>query len=213
MAPIRPLHDPAAVDGAVEDAVAVLRRGGVVALPTDTVYGIAALPSVAGATSKLFAAKGRRADVPVAVLCADASQALSLVADGAVGSDARQVLDRFWPGGLTVVLPRRAGLGYELGEPATTIGLRCPNEPVVRAIAALVGPLATTSANRHGAPTPHDASGVVGALGDDLDLVLDGGERRGAPSTVVDMTTRPWRIVRAGAVDPAALVVVDETGE
>jgi L-threonylcarbamoyladenylate synthase len=184
----------------VERAAAVLRTGGVVVLPTDTVYGLAALPGVAGATDALFALKGRAGDVPLAVLCADADQALGLAPDAAVTDEVRRIATRLWPGSVTLVLPRRPGLGYALGAPEGTIGVRCPDQPLVRALAAAVGPLATTSANLHGEPTPATAAGVAALFGDRVGLVLDGGPCVADPSAVIDATGPRWRVLRPGAV-------------
>jgi tRNA threonylcarbamoyl adenosine modification protein (Sua5/YciO/YrdC/YwlC family) len=186
--------------GVVARAAGVLLAGELVVLPTDTVYGLAACPVVAGATRRLFAAKGRGADVPVAVLCADAEQALGLADPASLGADVRRIAARLWPGPLTLVLRRRPDLGYELGEPAATVGVRCPDEPLVRALATAVGPLATTSANRHGEPTPPTAAGVAEHFGAAVALVLDGGARSAPPSTVVDATGPSWRLLRAGSL-------------
>lgn len=192
---------PAVPDrGVVADAAAVLAAGEVLVLPTDTVYGLAASPSVAGATDRVFALKGRGADVPLAVLCAHADQALALADPGAVTTAVRRLADRLWPGPLTLVLPRRPGLGYALGEPATTVGVRCPDHALVAAVAAVAGPIATTSANRHGQPTPEQAAEVAAVLGDGVALVLDGGRCDGVPSTVVDATGADLTALRVGAV-------------
>ncbi|HEX5366448.1 MAG TPA: L-threonylcarbamoyladenylate synthase [Acidimicrobiales bacterium] len=185
--------------------VAALGAGEVVVLPTDTVYGLAASPAVEGATDRLFALKGRRRDVPLAVLCADAGQALALADPASVTAEVRRVAERLWPGPLTLVLPRRPGLRYALGEPAATIGVRCPDHPLVRAVAAATGPLATTSANRHGRPTPAAAPAVAVALGPGPALVVDGGPCAGTPSTVVDLTGSRWSAVREGALSLAAV--------
>jgi tRNA threonylcarbamoyl adenosine modification protein (Sua5/YciO/YrdC/YwlC family) len=181
-------------------AADVLRAGEVVVLPTETVYGIAALPTVTGATDRLFTLKGRSVDVPLAVLCSDADQALSLGEDP--GGEASELARSAWPGPLTLVLRRKDGLGYELGEPTTTIGVRCPDHDLVRAVCREVGPIATTSANPHGKPTPATAPEVIDFFGDDLGLVIDGGRCTGEPSTVVDVTGRDrstWRILRHGS--------------
>ena len=183
-------------DGAVDPIADVLRSGGVVILPTDTVYGLAAAAGRPDAVARLFELKGRDADVPVAVLCADAEQALALGED--TGPLAARLAGAHWPGPLTLVLPRRAGLGWELGEPADTIGVRCPAHAIVRAVAARIGPIATTSANRHGQPTPSTAREAAGALTGGVDLVVDGGELAGVASTVVDVVARPPRILRQG---------------
>lgn len=186
------------------DAVAALRAGEVVVLPTETVYGLAALPGVPGATGKIFALKGRGADMPLAVLCADAEQALALADQP---SDAVQrVAKELWPGPLTLVLRRRPGLGYELGEPSTTIGLRCPDHDLVRTLAAQVGPIAATSANRHGEPTPDTAAEVAAIFGAGVAVVIDGGPCDGLPSTVVDATSDEWRVLRQGAIEIETLL-------
>lgn len=200
-APVLPADDPSAI----ERAAKALLGGGLVVLPTETVYGLAALASDPVATRALFARKGRGADVPLAVLCADAGQALALAADD-VAPLAVELAAAHWPGPLTMVLGRRAGLGWSLGEPTDTIGLRCPDHDVVRALAARVGPLATTSANRHGMPTPSSAVEAAGQLLGDVDLVLDGGKLSGAPSTVVDLTGTEPRVLRQGPVH------IDATG-
>lgn len=195
-----PADDPTAVGRAAK----VLLGGGLVVLPTETVYGLAALASNPVATRALFARKGRGAEVPVAVLCADAEQAMALADQRP--SLATQLAEAHWPGPLTMVLPRRPGLGWALGEPAGTIGLRCPDHDLVRAIAARVGPLATTSANRHGLPTPASATEAAAQLLGAVDLVLDGGSISGTPSTVVDLTSGTVRVLRQGGV------VIDATG-
>ena len=198
---------PADLAPVVEEVGAALRAGHVVALPTDTVYGLAALPGIEGATGRLFALKGRRADVPLAVLCADVESALGLAAPEAVPDQARRIADRLWPGPLTLVLPRRDGLGYALGQPADTVGVRCPDHPLLLALAAAVGPIATTSANLHRAPTPTTAAGVAEVFGAELGLVVDGGPCAGVPSTVVAVAGEGdrqsgggWRVLREGAV-------------
>ena len=181
----------------------MLRGGGVVVLPTDTVYGLAALPSSASAIERVFALKGRRADVPVAVLCADAAQALDLAE---ATSGAWAVAERFWPGPLTLVLPRRADVTLHPGEPHHTIGLRVPDHPLVRAVAERTGPIAVTSANRHGEPTAATAEAAAASLTGEPDLVVDGGPLEAAASTVVDATTSPWSALRHGELDPAEVI-------
>ncbi len=183
---------------AVERAAKVLLGAGLVVLPTETVYGLAALASDPAATRALFARKGRGADVPIAVLCADAEQAMALTA--AAPPLAAELAAAHWPGPLTMVLRRRPGLGWRLGEPTDTIGVRCPDHDLVRALAARVGPLATTSANRHGLPTPSSALEAAEQLLGPVDLVLDGGALSGTPSTVVDLTGDASRVLRQGAV-------------
>ncbi len=187
----------------VDEVVAVLRAGGVVVLPTDTVYGLAALPTSERAVDRVFTLKGRRADVPIAVLCATAEQALAL---GGPVPGVAEVADRFWPGPLTLVLPRRAGLTLHLGEPVHTIGLRVPDHALVRAVAERTGPIAVTSANRHGEPTAATADAAAASLDGAPDLVVDGGPLEAAASTVVDATTSPWTALRHGPIDPAEVI-------
>ncbi|MDZ7674994.1 MAG: L-threonylcarbamoyladenylate synthase [Acidimicrobiales bacterium] len=177
----------------------VLVEGGTVVLPTDTVYGLAACPDDPGALKRLFELKGRDADVPIAVLCGTAVQALSLA--GTIGTAAARLAAQHWPGPLTMVLPRRGDLGWALGEPANTIGVRCPDDPVVQAVAARIGPIATTSANRHGDPTPTTADAVVASLLGPVDLVVDGGERPGSASTVVVVDGDRLDVLRPGPLD------------
>jgi L-threonylcarbamoyladenylate synthase len=183
----------------IEEIVAALEAGGVVVLPTDTVYGLVAVARDRAATAALFALKGRPEGVPLAVLCASSEQALAL-ADPAVGAPVAAVAACWWPGPLTLVLPRRAGVELHLGEPADTIGVRVPDDDLVRAVAARVGPLAATSANRHGTPVAETAAAAAAALGDAVALVVDGGTLGERSSTVVDTTTWPWVVLRAGPI-------------
>jgi L-threonylcarbamoyladenylate synthase len=187
------VDDPRAI-GATVDA---LRAGDVVLMPTDTVYGIGVLPSVPGATSSLFALKGRPADVPLAVLVASLDQALDLVEPPSPAVE--RLVARWWPGPLTVVLARRADLEAELGGDGVTVGVRCPDHDFVRAVAAAVGPLAVTSANRHGRPTPATAQACAGELGD-IGLVVDGGALDGIASTVVNGTDPGLPVLRPGPI-------------
>ncbi len=192
-------------DAGVEEVAAVLLQGGAVVLPTDTVYGLVAIADDQTATSKLFALKGRSDAVPIAVLCASVAQALSL-ADVAAGSAAAVVADRWWPGPLTLVLPRRAGVELHVGEPSATVGVRVPDHALVRALATRVGPLAATSANRHGSPTAATVAQVRLDLGGGVSLYVDGGRLTARASTVVDATGAPWRVLREGPLDTAEIL-------
>jgi tRNA threonylcarbamoyl adenosine modification protein (Sua5/YciO/YrdC/YwlC family) len=130
----------------------ILRSGGVVLLPTDTVYGVAVDPTIPGATQRLFDLKGRGRDIPIAVLVADAEQAWSIarhpVLPAALGLAARH-----WPGALTLVVWRDPAWPADIGDDLATVGVRCPDHDLVRAWCREVGPLATSSANRHGEPS------------------------------------------------------------
>jgi L-threonylcarbamoyladenylate synthase len=193
-------------DVARAEAVELLRAGLIVAVPTDTVYGIAADLALPDAIERLFAAKRRPPERAVAVLLADMDQAATL---GILGPAARALGERFWPGGLTLVLPVRPGsvLPRVLAAGSPTIGVRVPDHDAPRALARALGPLPTTSANMSGDPDARDAHEIAARLGDAIALVIDGGPISGGPaSTVVDCTWDPPVIRREGAI-PAALIV------
>jgi L-threonylcarbamoyladenylate synthase len=195
------------------EAIEVLRRGGIVALPTDTVYGIAVALDVPGGIERLFQVKQRPPDRGIMLLLDAASQAGSI---GLMGAAATALADAFWPGGLTVVVPQRPDvpLPAALTGGTPTIGLRIPDHDAPRALAAAVGPLPTTSANVSGLPEARDAGEILAQLGDGVDLILDGGPARGGPpSTVVDCTGERPVILREGAI-PAIriLAILDAAG-
>ena len=183
---------------AVLQAVRALAQGLPIGIPTDTVYGLAADPFRAGATDRIFAAKRRPRDVSVPVLVSGVDQALSL--STAVPALALELMARYWPGALTIVIPARPGLGADLGDDDFTVGVRSPDHPVPLALCAAVGPLATTSANRHGEPPMTTAAEVDGTFGEALAVVLDGGVCAGSPSTVVDCTGAEVKLLREGRI-------------
>lgn len=198
-------------------AIEVLCAGGIVALPTDTVYGIAVALSAADGIERLFHVKRRPPEKTIALLLADAEQAWAL---GEVSPVAEALAAELWPGPLTLVLRRRPDVAMPraVSTDGRTVGVRLPDHPAPRAIAAAVGPLPTTSANRSGRPEALEAATVVAELGEDLDLVLDGGRTPGSrPSTVVDATTDPPTILRVGEIGEARVRQVlervwDDTG-
>ena len=194
-------------------AVEVLRAGGVVALPTDTVYGIAVALETPGGIERLFHVKRRPPDKGIMLLLDDAAQAATI---GVMGAAATALADAFWPGGLTVIVPRRpeVSLPAALTGGAPTIGLRVPDHEAPRALARAVGPLPTTSANVSGLPEARDAAEIVDQLGDALDLVLDGGPAHGGPaSTVVDCSGARPVILREGAIPTSRVArVLDAAG-
>ncbi|HUR18331.1 MAG TPA: L-threonylcarbamoyladenylate synthase [Acidimicrobiales bacterium] len=195
--------DPPAAELVLE-AVAALHAGQIVAVPTDTVYGLAVDPFRAGAAERLFALKRRPREVDLPVLVADERQALSLTV--AVPDVARRLMGLYWPGALTLVLPRNPGVAADLGTDDVTIGLRCPAHLVPLALCAAAGPLATTSANLHGEPTLCTAAEVIATFGDSVKLVLDGGTCAGTPSTVVDCTGEVPKLLRRGRIPWAEIV-------
>lgn len=183
--------------GSIAAAVAAVRSGVVLAIPTDTVYGLAVDPRREGATGDLFRVKGRPESAPLPVLVGSREDAASLAL---IGDDADAVIDRYWPGALTLVLPRAAAAqSFELGGDEATIGLRWPANEVATAILTIAGPLAVTSANRHGEPACHTADDVRRSFGESV-LVLDGGICDAMPSTVVSLTGDRPRLLREGAV-------------
>jgi len=189
-------------------AAAALVDGDVVAVPTDTVYGLAADPTQPEAVARLFALKGRPEDVPLPVLVAGPEQ-LALVAGG-LEVAAAELAARFWPGPLTLVVPRRAEFTVDLGGPPAarqTVGVRRPDHPVVVALCELLGPLAVTSANRHGAApaTTPDQVAAAFAGADGLAYILDGGTCDGTPSTVVECRGPVSRCLREGAISRSLL--------
>jgi len=186
-------------------AVDTLRAGGIVALPTDTVYGVAVALDTPGGIEALFAAKRRPPEKGVMLLLAEAAQAPEVAS---WPPDAAALAEAFWPGGLSLVVPQRVDvpLPPALTGGAPTIGLRTPDHPAPRALAAAIGPLPTTSANVSGLPEARTAVEIVEQLGAAIALVLDGGPAQGGPaSTVVDCTVDPPRILRTGAIDAAEL--------
>lgn len=206
--------------------VAALRAGEAVVVPTDTIYGVAVCPAIPGATAQIFALKDRPPATALAVLVASPAAGLALLADAdpdadvdadsRPGTDATHRLARLatlWPGPLTVVGRRAAAAAaWDLGGDPTSIGVRCPDHALVRAVAAEVGPLATTSANRHGEPTPPTAAEAAAALTGPVAVIADGGRLEGAASTVVDARGAELQVLREGPLGAAALRALAEGG-
>jgi len=182
---------------AIATAVEALRDGDIIGIPTDTVYGLAADPWHSGAADRLFQVKGRPRSVELPVLVSGEGQALELAT--AVPDCARRLMSRFWPGALTLVLPRREDLSADLGEDDATIGLRCPNHPVPLALCRSLGPIATSSANRHGLAPVTTAQQLAASL-PGVALILDAGICDRPPSTVVDTTGEMPKLLRAGSI-------------
>jgi tRNA threonylcarbamoyl adenosine modification protein (Sua5/YciO/YrdC/YwlC family) len=197
----------AAVD--LDGALASLRSGAVVAIPTDTVYGLAVDPTVPGATDALFALKRRPDALDLPVLIGSVDQADALAGPAGLSMTARHLAELFWPGGLTIVVPRRPRLDWALGANAQSIGLRVPDHRVAQVLCVGVGPLATTSANLHGEPPCTDAADVARAFGSKV-MIVDGGRCDGAPSTVVSVLGNSLQCVREGAVPWADVVAALE---
>jgi L-threonylcarbamoyladenylate synthase len=184
---------------AIAEAVRVLRAGGIVAYPTDTLYGLAVDPMNESAVGALFALKGRGGDQAIPLIATDVAQAASVAV---IPPLVWRLANRFWPGPLTVVV--RSTVAWPAGVAAAdgTIALRVPDHPVARALArGFARPITATSANRSGEPAAVSAADVLAALGDGVAIVVDGGPCAGGPpSTVVDVTGTAPRLVRAGVV-------------
>jgi L-threonylcarbamoyladenylate synthase len=188
-------------------AVEVLKAGGLVAFPTDTVYGLAVLPWNTDAVVRMYEAKERPFDRPIPLLLSEASQ-LDRVAKlrPRLVHLSRQLIARFWPGGLTLVLPK-AKIVPDAVSAGPTVAVRVPDLRLARGIIrSAAGVLAVTSANISGQPSPVTAQEVGEQLGHRIDLILDGGPcRAGIPSSILDCTVSPPLLLRRGAISAAAL--------
>lgn len=183
---------------AIERAKDVLKRGGIIAFPTDTVYGLAALITDAAAIEKLFVAKGRDFNKSIAVLVGVKEQVETITVN--VSTAASKIMQRYWPGAITLVVEKNPGLPGVLTQ-SNTVGVRMPNHPFALALLRAVGPLATTSANISGQRNPITAQDVLEQLNGRVELILDGGAcPGGVPSTVLDCTGAAPVILRPGAI-------------
>ena len=182
----------------------VVRARGVIAYPTDTFYGLGADPRDPEAVRRIFAIKGREAGQPILLLLHDRSEVAAWAS--AVTPSAERLMDRFWPGPLTLVFPAAPHVLPELTGGGGTIGLRVPGNELTRELLRHLGRALTgTSANRSGGRDPRTVEEVMREVGDRVDLILDGGVTTGnRPSTVVDVTVEPPRIIRQGILDIAA---------
>ncbi len=196
-------------DGAlIASAAALLRAGRLVAYPTETFYGLGADPLSAAAVERVFRAKGRPERMALPLIAADEAAVRLCVRE--FSAAARKLADAFWPGALTLILPAADALPPLLLGGGRTVGVRISPHPIAAALARATGtPIVATSANRSGGPAPATAQEVEAAMGEEVDLVLDGGPTRGGlASTVLDLTVDPPRVVRAGALPLAALEAV-----
>lgn len=202
---VLPAEDPQAI----REALAVLARGGLVAFPTDTVYGLGAPAFEPDGVERIYLAKGRDAGKPLPILIAGADMA-GQVAEP-LSPPVLRLAGAFWPGPLTLVV-KKLSVVPETVSRGTTIGIRVPNHPVALQLLAAAGPLAATSANPSGRPDPRTAEDVAAGLGGRVDLILDGGAAPGGlASTVVDCTVDPPRLIREGPVTMDAVLAAYHT--
>jgi L-threonylcarbamoyladenylate synthase len=187
----------------VTAAAARLREGGVIVFPTETVYGVGARAADPAAVGRLYAIKHRPGSQPMILLVASVAQVEPLAR---CDDRARGLMRRFWPGALTIVLPRRDGVATP-AVPGPALAFRVPGHPVIlRLLEALGEPLLSSSANRAGEAAPLNAAEAEEALGAEVDVVLDGGPVPiGRPSTIVDLTGPDLRVLREGSISEAEL--------
>lgn len=194
---------PAGDSRALEQALEVLHSGGLVAFPTDTVYGLGALAFMGSAVEGIYAAKNRPVEKAIPVLIGDPGDIGKVASE--VPELAEKLAGRFWPGPLTLVVPKHPGLPTAVSVTGT-VGLREPDHPLARALLQRAGPLAVTSANLSGESSPTTADEVLAQLGGRIALILDGGQTPGGvPSTVVDCVGSEPRILREGALSKAEI--------
>jgi len=184
----------------LQRAVELLRAGGIGAFPTDTVYGLGARIDSETAIKKIFKAKGRSQGQPLPILIADAGQLRQIAAQ--IPPLAWKLAERFWPGGLTLVLPKAPPISELISAGGDSVGIRLPKHPVPVALIKGLGiPIIGTSANLSSRPSPVTAEDVITQLGEKLDFVIDGGRCPGGKeSTIIDLTQQPPRILREGAI-------------
>jgi tRNA threonylcarbamoyl adenosine modification protein (Sua5/YciO/YrdC/YwlC family) len=188
----------------LEQATDAVRRGELVVLPTDTVYGLGTDAFGVEAVAALLAAKGRGRDMPVPVLVGS-PRTLDGIATGLTPA-ARDLVEAFWPGGLTVVARVQPSLQWDLGDTGGTVAVRMPLHPVAIELLQATGPMAVSSANKSGHPPATTVDEAVEQLGESVSVYLDGGPSgEPVPSTIVDVSGEVPRLLRAGAITPEAL--------
>jgi L-threonylcarbamoyladenylate synthase len=191
--------DPAQREAGIAAAATVIRAGELVVLPTDTVYGLAADAFDPTAVRRLLAAKGRGREMPPPVLIGSAATLDAL--GSSVPGWARDLVEKYWPGPLTIVVREQSSLQWDLGETRGTVAVRMPQDPVTLELLGRTGPLAVSSANTTGRPAATDADQAADMLADRVGVILDGGPTADdRPSTILDCTGEQPRVLRVGAV-------------
>lgn len=189
----------------IDSAAEMIRKGGLVAVPTETVYGLAANGLNEAAVSEIYSVKGRPEVKPLSLMVPDSSALDTYCAD--VPNAAYALVEKYWPGPLTIVLKSKDTVPEIVRAGGETVGLRCPDHPATLALLRECGlPLAAPSANPSGAPSPKTADEVLAGLGGKIDAVIDGGQCGiGTESTIIDMSRKPYRILREGALSEAEI--------
>ncbi len=183
----------------VDKAAEVIKGGGVIIYPTETLYGLGANPLDPEAMKRLYEIKGREGSKPIPFLIKDLQMLATLVE--AIPPIGKQLMEHYWPGALTLIFRAKQGLPSPLRGKNRTIGLRISSHPVARGIVeAVAAPLTSTSANPAGEGNLIDCQSIAEALGDQVDLIIDGGTVPGVGSTVVDLTVIPPKVVREGMI-------------
>lgn len=201
----------AADPSALRYAADVLRYNGLVAFPTDTVYGVGALVFRPEPVQRLYTVKGRSTDKAIAVLVGRDTDLANVAAH--LTPAARILARKFWPGSITLVVPRHPNLPEAVSS-LPTVGVRLPDHPIARGLLELTGPLAVTSANRSGEPNAATAETVLEQLAGRIELILDGGRvPGGVPSTVVDCTGPFPKVLREGPISAADILAAVNEGE
>ena len=205
---MKTLYLPASDPNTCDVAAKILREGGLVAIPTETVYGLGANGLDEQAVAKIFIAKGRPQDNPLILHVADAIQMEDFAHD--IPAEAYLLAEKFWPGPLTLILPAKDIVPRSTTGGLTTVGIRCPDNETTREIIRLAGvPVAAPSANTSGKPSTVTAQHVLHDHEGRIDAVVDGGHSRvGVESTIVDLTEKPARLLRPGGITPEQLIAV-----
>ena len=191
--------DPDQLESGLAAATTAIRAGELVVMPTDTVYGLAADAFDAGAVGRLLDAKGRGREMPPPVLVA--SEATLDALASSVPPWARELVEHYWPGPLTIIVREQSSLQWDLGETRGTVAVRMPHDPVALELLGRTGPLAVSSANLTGRPAATNADDAAEMLADAVSVVLDAGPTvADRPSTIVDCTGDHARVLRVGAV-------------